>query len=165
MKKQTGKESQGEVQSRVFTKSEVEVFKRVFDKLAKSSNTMNIQSYVQHIKEMTKHKQDGIMNMIVNDLEDDGDVIVNFKQFIEIMEEKVGDLNSASGVQRIFTFIAKDPMKKRVTIEGLQKIKIELSLAVSDKDLQRLVNFVTTSFKERSDFTYEEFENYVLKSK
>lgn len=163
MKKPGNKESQAETTSKVFSKAEVEVFKRVFDKLAKGSETIPLQSYVKQIKEMTKSKDDSILKLIIADLENDGDETLNFKQFISLMEEKVGDLNSASGIQRIFTFIAKDPVKQRITIQDLQRIREELGLSVTDKDLQRLVNFITVSFKERTDFTYQEFEKFVLK--
>ena len=153
-----------EVTSRTFSKQEVEVFKRVFDKLAKGGQSINLQAYVQHVKEMTKNREEGIIAMIVRDLENDGDRTVGFKDFMLAMEEKVGDLHTSAGLQRIFTFITKDAIKKRVTLEDLQKIRTELSLNVSDKELQRLVNFVTTSYKERSDFTFEEFERYGIKN-
>lgn len=51
-----------------------------------------------------------------------------------------------------------------MTLEDLQRIRTELGLGVSDKELQRLVNFVTVSYKERSDFTFDEFEKYALKN-
>jgi Ca2+-binding EF-hand superfamily protein len=165
MKKTGQKDLQAELASKVFAKAEVEVFKRVFDKLAKGGETIRLQTYVKQIKDMTKNKEDNIMKLIISDLENDGDETLTFKQFIALMEEKVGDLESASGIQRIFTFIAKDPAKQRVTLQDLQRIRDELGLSASDKDLQRLVNFVTISFKERVDFTYEEFERFVLKHK
>jgi Ca2+-binding EF-hand superfamily protein len=149
--------------SKVFSKQEVEVFRRIFEKLAKGTPTINIQAYVSHIKELTKNKEEGVISMIVRDLEDEGDLQVNFKEFLAKMEEKVGDLNTSSGLQRIFNFITRDPIKKRVTLEDLQRIRSELGLGVSDKELQRLVNFVTASYKERSDFSFEEFERYALK--
>ena len=154
---------QTEPTSKVFSKQEVEVFKRVFDKLAKGSPTINLQAYVQHIQEMTKNKEEGVISMIVKDLDDEGDIQVNFKQFLDKMEEKVGNLQTTSGLQRIFAFITRDPIKKRVTLDDLQRIRSELGLGVSDKELQRLVNFVTSSYKERSDFSFEEFEHYATK--
>lgn len=164
MKKTGAKDLQSEASSKVFAKAELEVFKRVFDKLAKGGDTIRLQAYVKQIKDMTKNKEDSLMKMIISDLENDGDETLTFKQFITLMEEKVGDLDSASGIQRIFAFITKDPVKQRVTIEDLQRIRSELGLSVGDKDLQRLVNFVTISYKERTDFTYQEFEKFVLKS-
>ena len=161
----SSKPAQAEPASKVFSKQEVEVFKRVFDKIAKGASTINMQAYVQHIKEMTKNKEEGVISMIVKDLDEEGDLQVNFKQFLEKMEEKVGDLQTSIGLQRIFAFITRDPIKKRVTLEDLQRIRSELGLGVSDKELQRLVNFVTSSYKERSDFSFEEFEQYALKHK
>jgi Ca2+-binding EF-hand superfamily protein len=163
MKKTGNKDPQGETASKVFSKAEVDVFKRVFDKLAKGGETIHLQAYVRQIKEMTKNKDDSILKLIITDLENDGDETLTFKHFITLMEEKVGDLESASGIQRIFTFIAKDPVKQRVSVQDLQRIRGELGLSVSDKDLQRLVNFVTISYKERTDFTYQEFEKFILK--
>ena len=165
MKKATGKEQQqADVQSKVFSKQEVEVFKRVFDKIAKGGQIIPVQSYVKHVKQMSQGKDDGIMTLIVKDLENEGDTEVSFKEFVGLLEEKVGDLTTQNGLQRIFTFITRDPIKKRVTLEDLQRIRTELGLGVSDKELQRLVNFVTVSYKERSDFTFDEFEKYALKN-
>lgn len=165
MKKTGGKDLTQEVQSKVFTKAEVEVFKKVFSKLAKGGQTISLQAYVKHVKEITKNRDDNLLKLIVADLENDGEEMVNLKQFISIMEEKVGDLESTTGVQKIFSFMANDPLKQRVSLQDLQRLRSELGLSVSDNDLQRLVNFVTVSFKERTDFTYEEFESYVLKSR
>lgn len=165
MKKASAKGPVQETQSKVFTSTEVDTFKRVFDKLSKGSQKISLQAYVKHVKDLSKNKPDPILKMIVADLENEGEETVNFKQFLEIMEEKVGDLESTSGVQKIFGFLAKDPLKQRVSLDDLQRLRSDLELLVSDKDLQRLVDFVTVSFNQRSDFTYEEFEGYVLKKK
>ena len=165
MKKVSAKGTVQESSSKVFTSAEVDTFKRVFDKLSKDGQKMSLQAYVKHVKDLSKNKPDPILKMIVADLENDGEETVNFKQFLEIMEEKVGDLESTSGVQKIFGFLARDPLKQRVGLVDLQRLRTELGVLVSDKDLQRLVNFVTVTFNSRSDFTYEEFEDYVLKKK
>lgn len=154
-----------EVRSKVFTSSEVDTFKRMFGKLSNGGSTISLQAFVKHMRDLSKNQEDGILQLIVADLENDGEETVTFKQFMEILEEKVGDLESTSGVRKIFGFLAKDPLKQRVTLEELQRLRTELGLVVSDKDLQRLVNFVTVSYNKRSDFSYEEFEDYVLKKK
>jgi Ca2+-binding EF-hand superfamily protein len=164
MKKSSTKEQSG-LASEVFSRQELEVFRRVFDKLSKGAEKVGIQKYVQHIRDMTRHKEEGVLLTIVNELERDGDVEVDFAGFVQTLEEKVGSLATSSGLQRIFTFLTRDPLKKRVTLEDLQKTRGELGLTASDKDLQRLVDFVTVSHKERSDFTFEEFERYALKQR
>jgi len=151
--------------SEVFSRQELEVFRRVFDKLAKGAERLNLQKYVQHVREMTRHKEEGVLQTIVAELEQDGEQEVDFAAFVQTLEEKVGSLASSSGLQRVFTFLTRDPLKKRVTLEDLQRTRAELGLTVSDKDLQRLVNFVTVSHKERTDFTFEEFERYALKAR
>lgn len=155
---------QYQTQSSVFSNPDVEVFKRVFEKLAKGAFTINLQSYVSHVKEMAASRDEGILSVIIKELEADGDIDVNFDEFLRIMEQKVGDLKTTEGLQRIFKFITKDAAKKKVTIDDLVKVRDELGLTVSNKELQRLVNFVTTSYKERSDFSFEEFQAFALKN-
>lgn len=164
MKKSTPKDQSG-LTSEIFSRQELEVFRRVFEKLAKGAERLNLQKYVQHVREMTRHKEEGVLQTIVAELEQEGDLELDFPGFVQALEEKVGNLTTSSGLQRVFTFLARDPLKKRVTLEDLQRTRAELGLTVSDKDLQRLVNFVTVSYKERTDFTFEEFERYALKQK
>lgn len=154
---------QQQTQSSVFSASDVEVFRRVFDKLAKGAFTINVQAYVAHVKEMAAAREEGVLSVIIKELEADGDLDVNFEEFLRLLEQKVGDLKTTEGLQRIFRFITKDAGKQKVTIEDLVKVRDELGLTVSNKELQRLVNFVTTSYKERSDFSFEEFRAFALK--
>lgn len=43
---------------------------------------------------MSQGKDDGIMTLIVKDLENEGDTEVSFKEFVGLLEEKVGDLTT-----------------------------------------------------------------------
>src|SRR3990167_90608 len=147
-------------QSTVFSNQDVEVFKRVFEKLAKGAFTINLQSYVSHVKEMAASREEGILSVIIKELENDGDLDVTFDEFLKIMEQKVGDLKSTEGLNRIFQFITKDATKKKVTLDDLVKVRDELGLTVSNKELQRLINFVTVSYKERNDFSFDEFKEF-----
>lgn len=149
----------------VFSPQEVDVFKKIFDRLSNNSSSMRLQSYVDHIKGMTKNKGDSVISTVIRDMEQEGDVQVDFSEFIRLLEDKVGNVHTSNGLQKIFTFITRDTMKKRISLEDLLNISKEIGLTVSDKDLQRLINFITVSYKERSDLTFEEFERYVLKGK
>jgi Ca2+-binding EF-hand superfamily protein len=165
MKKQGTREldsSQLEARSKVFSGQELEVFKRVFSKLSKNGTEMPVSAYVNHMKELSKNQPQGVLSVIIADLEEQGENTVDLKGFVGLLEQVVGDLESTEGLQKIFTFVTRDPIKKRVNLEDLQKVRQELGLNVTDKDLQRLINFVTSSYKERTDFTFDEFKRYVV---
>lgn len=90
---------------------------------------------------------------------------MDFAEFLEILEDKVGNLNTSQGLQKVFNFISSNPEKDVATIDDLRRIKTELGLTLDDKDLQSVINFITASFNANSKFTFSQLEGYVLKNR
>ena len=61
----------------------------------------------------------GVLSVIIADLEEQGENTVDLKGFVGLLEQVVGDLESTEGLQKIFTFVTRDPIKKRVNLEDL----------------------------------------------
>ena len=150
--------------SSVFSEQELEVFNQVFERLAKGDNQIPLSLYVDYIKDFSQNSAGSVMSMIVKDLDNDRDQLVNFEEFVAILEEKVGDIKTTSGLQKIFSFITFDENREVATIADLRRIRDELGLTVSDKDLQKLVNFITATYNQNDTFTFEQFEDYVFKT-
>lgn len=150
--------------SSVFSEQETAVFREVFDRLSNGTKEIMLGTYVDYIKDFSQNNPNSIMTMIVDDLQTESDLIVDFKAFLEILEAKVGDIKTTSGLQKIFSFITLDNNRESVNLADLKRMRDELGLPASDKDLQRLVNFVTSSHNQTDAFTFEQFEDYVFKT-
>jgi len=149
----------------IFSDSDVLTFNEVFKKLSKGENEMNLPKYVTYLREFTKNNKGTIMSQILREMESEGDIDVDFSSFLELLEEKVGDITSSQGLRRIFTFITGRPEDASANLSDLRRIREELGLTISDKDLQKLINFITISYNEKSAFSFEEFQDYTKKTK
>lgn len=165
MNRRGGKNKQKTVTaSSVFSPQEIAVFQQVFDRLSNNSKEMLLGDYVSYVKEFTQNSQNSIMKLIVEDLETEADLVVDFKTFQEILENKVGDIKTTTGLQKIFGFITLQNSREKANLSDLSRVRDELGLTVSDKDLQKLVNFITSSYNQTDAFTFEQFEDYVFKT-
>ena len=152
------------VESAVFSKEELEVFKQVFTRLADQDGRLKLQKYVDFMEDFNKNDKGSIISIMFKELRAEGNIELDVEGFLEILEEKVGSIDSTQGLKRSFSFIVNDLEREEATIQDLQRIKKEIGLTISDKDLQKLVNFVSESFNTKSGFSFEEFEHYVRKT-
>ena len=152
------------VESAVFSKEELEVFKQVFTRLADQDGRLKLQKYVDFMEDFNKNDKGSIISIMFKELRAEGNIELDVEGFLEILEEKVGSIDSTQGLKRSFSFIVNDLEREEATIQDLQRIKKEIGLTISDKDLQKLVNFVSESFNTKSGFSLEEFEHYVRKT-
>lgn len=152
------------ITSTVFSEQEVGIFNQVFQRLSADGDSLQLTKYVNYITDLTQNNKGSIMARIVNDLQAEGDKYVDFEGFLEILEDKVGNIKTTQGLEKIFSFITNQSNSESANLIDLRRIRDELGLTVGDKDLQKLVNFITASYNTTDKFSFAEFEDYVFKT-
>lgn len=110
------------------------------------------------------NSQSSVLKVILEELEQEGAVTLDLPSFVELLEDKVGSIQSTQGLKRLFSFITADPDRSEATIEDLKRVKHEMGLAIGEADLQKLVNFLTSTYNQKNTFSFEEFEDYVQRT-
>ena len=75
------------------------MFQSVFTKLAGGEETINVERYTDYLREFTKNSRGSIMNIILQEMEAEGPVLVDFAGFLNLLEYKVGSLQTTQGLK------------------------------------------------------------------
>ena len=82
------------VESQVFSKEELEVFKQVFTRLADKEGMLYLQKYVDYMADFNKNDKGSIINIMLKELRAEGNIELDVDGFVEVLEEKVGNIDS-----------------------------------------------------------------------
>ena len=83
------------VESQVFSKEELEIFKQVFTRLAKKEGRLNLQKYVDYMADFNKNDRGSIISIMLKELRAEGNIELDVDGFVEVLEEKVGNIDSS----------------------------------------------------------------------
>ena len=79
---------------------------------------------------------------------------ISFDDFINAINNKLGEKETEDGYRRLFDLIIDDPNADTITINSLRKITRELGDNMSDEELKDLIEKTS---KNKVEMTFEEF--------
>ena len=85
---------------------------------------------------------------------------ISFDDFVDAINEKLGDKESKQGIRRIFDLFIDDPNADTITLSSLKKISKELGENMSDEELKDMLERTS---KNGVELTFEEFYDIMTK--
>ena len=85
---------------------------------------------------------------------------INFDDFVDAINGKLGDKESKEGIRRIFDLFIDDPNADTIILSSLKKISKELGENMSDKELKDMLERASENGVE---LTFEEFYDIMTK--
>ena len=85
---------------------------------------------------------------------------INFDDFVDAINDKLGDKESKEGIRRIFDLFIDDPNADTITLSSLKKISKELGENMSDEELKDMLERAS---KNGVELTFEEFYDIMTK--
>ena len=85
---------------------------------------------------------------------------INFDDFVDAINDKLGDKESKEGIKRIFDLFIDDPNVDTITLRSLKKISKELGENMSDEELKDMLERAS---KNGVELTFEEFYDIMTK--
>lgn len=85
---------------------------------------------------------------------------INFDDFVDAINQKLGDKESKEGIRRIFDLFIDDPNADTITLSSLKKIAKELGENMTDEELKDMLERASQNGVE---LTFEEFYDIMTK--
>ena len=85
---------------------------------------------------------------------------VEFDNFVEAINNKLGDKESKEGIERIFNLFIDDPNQNTITLSSLRRIARELGEQMSNEELKDMLERASSNGTELS---FEEFYEIMTK--
>ena len=85
---------------------------------------------------------------------------ISFEDFVDAINDKLGDKESKEGIRRIFDLFIDDPNADTITLSSLKKISKELGENMSDEELKDMLERAS---KNGVELTFEEFYDIMTK--
>ncbi len=85
---------------------------------------------------------------------------ISFDDFVDAVNDKLGDKESKEGIRRIFDLFIDDPKANTITLTSLKKVSKELGENLSDEELKDMFE---RSSKNGVELTFEEFYDIMTK--
>ena len=85
---------------------------------------------------------------------------ITFDDFVDAINDKLGDKESKEGIRRIFDLFIDDPNADTITLSSLKKISKELGENMSDEELKDMLERAS---KNGVELTFEEFYDIMTK--
>ena len=85
---------------------------------------------------------------------------VEFDNFVEAINNKLGDKESKEGIERIFNLFIDDPNQNTITLSSLRRIARELGEQMSNEELKDMLERASSNGTE---LTFEEFYEIMTK--
>ena len=85
---------------------------------------------------------------------------VEFDNFVEAINNKLGDKESKDGIERIFNLFIDDPNQNTITLSSLRRIARELGEQMSNEELKDMLERASSNGTE---LTFEEFYEIMTK--
>ena len=85
---------------------------------------------------------------------------ISFDDFVDAVNDKLGDKESKEGIRRIFDLFIDDPNADTITLSSLKKISKELGENMSDEELKDMLERAS---KNGVELTFEEFYDIMTK--
>ena len=85
---------------------------------------------------------------------------ISFDDFVDAINDKLGDKESKEGIRRIFDLFIDDPNADTITLSSLKKISKELGENMSDEELKDMLERAS---KNGVELTFEEFYDIMTK--
>jgi Ca2+-binding EF-hand superfamily protein len=83
-----------------------------------------------------------------------------FQDFVDAINNKLGDKETREGIERIFNLFIDDPNQDTITLNSLRRIARELGEQMSSEELQELLERASSNSKE---LTFDEFYDIMTK--
>lgn len=83
-----------------------------------------------------------------------------FQDFVDAINNKLGDKETKEGIERIFNLFIDDPNQDTITLNSLRRIARELGEQMSSEELQELLERASSNSKE---LTFDEFYDIMTK--
>ena len=93
--------------------------------------------------------------------EKEGQVTIDFNDFISIMTTKMSEKDSAEELEKAFILFAKE--KNYITFEDLKRVAIELGENMSDDELKEMI-FEANKNNKEGEVTHHEFMSILNKA-
>ena len=77
---------------------------------------------------------------------------ISFDDFVDAINDKLGDKESKEGIRRIFGLFIDDPNAETITLSSLKKISKELGENISDEELKYMLE---RAFKKGVELIFE----------
>ena len=85
---------------------------------------------------------------------------IDFDQFVEAINNKLGDKESKEGIRRIFDLFIDDPQSDTITLNSLRRIARELGEQMSNEELKDMLERASSN---GTDLTFDEFYDIMTK--
>ena len=85
---------------------------------------------------------------------------IDFDTFVEAINDKLGDKETKSGIERIFNLFIDDPQQETITLASLRRIARELGEQMSNDELKDMLERASSNGTE---LTFEEFYDIMTK--
>ena len=85
---------------------------------------------------------------------------ITFEDFVDAINDKLGDKESKEGIRRIFDLFIDDPNADTITLSSLKKISKELGENMSDEELKDMLERAS---KNGVELTFDEFYDIMTK--
>ena len=85
---------------------------------------------------------------------------VDFDNFVESINNKLGDKETKEGIRRIFNLFIDDPNQETITLSSLRRIARELGEQMSNDELKDMLERASSNGTE---LTFEEFYDIMTK--
>jgi Ca2+-binding EF-hand superfamily protein len=112
---------------------------------------VELNTYIKNIESEDKN---------VPQLEFLSQIQLNPQDFVDAINNKLGDKESKEGIERIFNLFIDDPNQETITLNSLRRIARELGEQMSSEELQELLERASSNGKE---LTFEEFYDIMTK--
>jgi Ca2+-binding EF-hand superfamily protein len=83
-----------------------------------------------------------------------------FQDFVDAINNKLGDKETREGIERIFNLFIDDPNQDTITLNSLRRIARELGEQMSSEELQEILERASSNSKE---LTFDEFYDIMTK--
>ncbi len=85
---------------------------------------------------------------------------IEFDQFVDAINNKLGDKETRDGIRRIFDLFIDDPNSDTITLSSLRRISRELGEQMSQEELKDMLERASSNGTE---LTFEEFYDIMTK--
>ena len=144
------------------SQDEVDEIKQAFDLFdTNQSGTIDAKELKSAMQSLGFDTKNPTIYQLIADLDTPSNAKgISFDDFVEAINNKLGDKETKDGIQRIFNLFIDDPNQNSITLSSLRRIARELGEQMSSDELKDMLERASSS---GSELTFEEFYDIMTK--
>ena len=152
---------------RTLTEEEVADLKETFDLFDEDkSGTIDPEEITKAMNNMDLQKRNPIVYSIISHLEKLPGPL-NFEDFVDAIQDKLGDTKSREGLRKLFDFYIMDDETDVIKFQNLKKVAKELGETMNDDELAEMMHHihVLNRTEKKEEITFDDFYEIITNRK